>query len=492
MKDTEDKLFNGEETEVIVLYPDQEQDIIHSEDFWYKEGDETKINRQQFLLFLETRGFCKLYIGKEYLFVQVENNIVKEVGTVNIKDYVTTYIKSLGEEIEGGFQSNIILGKIINQAPTLFSRTFLEFIPNLEGQFKRDTEKESYIYYENCFIKVTKDGYVSHNYNELEGYIWESQKHKREFYYNEKESVFTLFRYRICKKDLKRFNSLRSAIGYLLHSYKDPANAKAIIFIDERIGDGANGRCGKSLVGKAIGKIRNSVRPDGKNFKFGQFMFQSVKPDTAIIDFNDVKKNFPFENLFSMITDDMQTEKKHRDEVIIPFEYSPKILITTNHAIKGIDPSTLDREFVLEFSDHYNEKHKPIHEFGKNFFAPWSKEEWNSFDNSMIGCLQYYLKNGLVEYERINLITKMLVESTSEEFIEFMEDIKLDEWYDKKDKCEEFVNLYPDYKINFHQKTFTSWVKIYAKLKDLKYEDKKAGAKRSFILTKIVDGRMDE
>ena len=42
----------------------------------------------------------------------------------------------------------------------------------------------------------------------------------------------------------------------------------------------------------------------------------------------------------------------------------------------------------------------------------------------MIECVKHYLKNGLVEYERINLNQKMLIESTSEEFIEFMEEIE--------------------------------------------------------------------
>ena len=190
----------------------------------------------------------------------------------------------------------------------------------------------------------------------------------RDFERSDEETPFAIFTYRACREELNRFNSLKSAMGCLMHGYKDPANAKAIIFIDERIGDGANGRCGKSLVGKAISHIRNSVRPDGKNFKFDNFMFQSIKPDTAIIDFNDIKKNFSFENLFSIITDGMAVEMKNKDEIIIPFEYSPKILITTNYAIKGIDVSTVDRQFVLEFSDHYNENNKPIHEFGKNFF----------------------------------------------------------------------------------------------------------------------------
>lgn len=492
MKETKEQIFEPEEAEVIVIYPDADERTESEITFWYKDGDETKINRQQFLAFLERKGFRKLYVGKEYLFVQIENNIVKEVGTVHIKDYVTTYIKGLKDELEEDFDANIILGKVINQAPTLFSRNFLEFIPNLDGEFKRDTENESYIYFQNCFVKVTKDGYDVHNYDELEGFIWESQKiKKREFHKADIESVFALFTFRVCKEDPSRFNSLKSAIGYLLHSYKDPANAKAIIFIDERPGEGANGRCGKSLVGKSVGKIRNSVRPDGKNFKFGQFMFQSVKPDTAIIDFNDAKKNFQFENLFSMITDDMPVEKKNKDEVILPFEYSPKILITTNHAIKGVDASTLDREYVLEFSDHYNENHKPIQEFGKKFFDAWNKDEWNSFDNFMISCLQYYLNYGLVEYDRVNLNKKMLIESTSEEFVEFMEDTELGKLYDKKEQHKKFIEAYPDYS-KIQQKTFTSWVKLYAKLKGLKFEQKKSGAERGFILIKPENGRMDE
>ena len=492
MKDATDKIFDSEEAEVIVLYPEGDESTESEITFWYKDGDETKINREEFLAFLEQRGFRKMFIGKEYLFVWIENNVVKEVSTVHIKDFVSSYVKGLGDGIEGGFSSREVWRKIINQVSNLFCRNFLELIPNLVGEFKRDTQNESFIFYQNCFVKVTKNGYEALNYNELNGYIWESQKLKREFYYSDTKSVFEDFSFRVCRENAERYNSFKSVVGYLLHNYKDPANAKAIIFIDERIGDGANGRCGKSLVGKAIGKIRNSVRPDGKNFKFDRFMFQSIKPDTQIIDFNDVKKGFPFENLFSIITDDMAIEQKQKDQVIIPFEYSPKILITTNYAIKGFDPSTLDREFVFEFSDHYNEHHKPIHEFKKNFFGPWTAEEWVSFDNFMIGCLKYYLENGLVEYERINLFNKILIESTSENFVEFAEDIELGMKYDNKELFNQFTDTYPEYKTGFHQKTLTNWVKTFASINGYKYLPKKSGKERGFILSKIEDGRMDE
>ena len=485
MKEVNEKIFNDDNAEIITVYPEQELKHEKGLKFWYKDGDRLKIEQRLFIEFLGSLGIKKYFQGNDFIVVENDNNIVREVGTVNIKDKIKNYFDSLDEELEEGIDKNTVHTKIITMSPTLFSKSYLEFLPTLTLDFKRDIKEEAYIFYQNCFVKINKDEYKTYNYEELDGCIWESQKLKRNFYSSDIESAFSVFIYRICNEDLKRYNALRSAIGYLLHSYKDSAFTKAIIFIDERSGEGANGRCGKSLVGKAIGKIRNSVRPDGKNFKFGQFMFQSVKADTAIIDFNDIKKNFPFENLFSIITDDMAVEKKNKDEIIIPFEYSPKILITTNHAIKGIDASTLDREYVVEFSDHYNEHHKPIHEFKKNFFTQWDEEEWNSFDNFMIECLQLYLKNGLVEYERINLTQKMLIESTSEEFIEFMEEIEFEKRYDKKELHNKFIEIYSDYKIGFTQRTFSSWIKNYAKLKGLKFEVKNSGSSKGFMLTKM-------
>lgn len=492
MKEAEE-IFNIDEAEVLLLKPGEEQIQNEPEEFWYLEDDEVKLNRQQFLSFLEKRGYRKYYVGKEYMFVQIENNIVKEVTKVNIKDHIRDFIQGLGETTEDGIRTSSIWGKVINQVGTLFSANFLELIPNVEGEFKRDTETNSFIYYQNCFVWVTPNGYTTHNYTALDGYIWESQKVKRNFEKSNNDSVFKKFILKICKDDPKRFNALRSAIGYLLHSHKDPANTKAIVFIDERPGDGANGRCGKSLVGKAISKIRKSVRRDGKNFKFNQFMFQSVKPDTAIIDFNDVTKGFPFENLFSIITDDMAVEEKNKAEVIVPFERSPKILITTNHAIKGVDASTLDREFVIEFSDYFNEKHKPVDEFGKKFFEPfWNIEEWTSFDNFMIECLRDFLSKGLLEYERINLFDKILIESTSEDFVEFVEDLELEKKYDNKELFNEFLDVYPEHKTKLMQKTFTLWVKTLGSIKGYKYLPKKSGKERGFILSNPKSGRMDD
>ena len=99
---------------------------------------------------------------------------------------------------------------------------------------------------------------------------------------SKRKSDFEKLLWNICRESTERFNSLRSAIGYLLHTYKDVALTKAIVFIDEVMSDGANGRSGKSLVGVAISHIRKTLRIGARNFNFkNTFAFQSVTLDTS-------------------------------------------------------------------------------------------------------------------------------------------------------------------------------------------------------------------
>ncbi len=491
MKDAAEKIFTEEEAEVIILYPETESKTDDEIIFWYDDGDDIKISRQQFLYTLERSGFRKYYLDKEYIFIKVVNNIVIEVSIVQIKDYITGYIKSFGERSGEAFDANLILGKVINQAPTLFSKSFLEFLPNLEDNFKRDTREESYVYFNNCFVKVAKDKIVVYEYLKLDGFIWKKKIIPKNFFISDDKTDFETFILKICRGNLERFNSFISAIGYLLTEYKDPAKAKAVIFMDEKIDDGSNGGCGKSLLGNALSRVRKSLRLGGKTFKFDRFSLQSYELGTSIIEFNDLSHSFPFEKLFTTITDNIAVEKKNQNEIIVDFKYSPKILLSTNYTIKGIDESTLRRQFVLEFTDYFNLKHTPEDEFGRRFFDDWDEGSWNSFFNFMIRCIQYYLKNGLVEYERKNLNIKKLVEATSEEFIEFMDDVELGIKQDKKSLHKKFIEVYPDF-IKLRQHTFTVWIKMYSKLNNLKYEDKKSGSERGFILSKTEKGRVDE
>lgn len=442
--------------------------------FWEIKNRKANIKRNLLIEFLAEEGFGKMWLGKDYIFIKVRENVISEVSTVQMKEYVLNYLN----EFEDETICDIIKEEVIKIASTLFSDSTLECLRTYEMKFPEITKEKEIFYFKNVYVEATADNLEIKEYKTLDGYVWENQIINRNFMITEIESDFEKFINNVCRNNIDRIEALKSAIGYLLHSYKDPTKAKAIIFIDEKLSDSAFGRSGKGLVAKAIKELKVVKRIDGKNFKFDKnFPFQSITADTQIMVFDDVTKKFSFENLFSIITEGITIEKKNRDEFIIPFEKSPKILITTNHSIIGNDDSSKARQFVVEFSDHYNAKHEPKDDFGKLFFNDWDEIEWQAFDNLMIKCCQYYLKNGLKEYKHINLIKKKLIDSTSAEFEEFIRDVPLNQELHKKELFEKFKNENPDFG-QLKQNTFSKWIKIYAELNELRIEERKSGADR--------------
>lgn len=422
-------------------YKSERTNSNENESFYYSAKmkgtgkDALKISKERFLQFLFEHGFGKIYIGRDLLFIRIhEGHILENVTIPQIKDYVLKYIAALTEPILESFTRNDLKDTLLSCAKDLFSQSQIEFLEVLEMKTLRDSKDEAYFFYKNCWVRANISGIQSLPYSKLQGYIWKSQIIDRDFKEDEDGEMceFERFITNICKDRDAQKDALETAIGYLMHTYKDPAQAKAIIFCDEGDTDqgmeDSNGRSGKSLVGKAIGKLRNECRIDARNFKADKnFAFQSVNYDTQFIHFNDVSKRFDFERLFSIITDAINIEKKNRDEFIIAFEESPKILLSTNYVISVDGSSGEDRKFEIEFSNHYNIEHKPLDEFGHRFFDDWDSTEWHRFDNYMIGRVCKYLRDGLQKYESLILKRRLLITKTRQRFVDWAEDYFLDE-----------------------------------------------------------------
>ena len=93
----------------------------------------------------------------------------------------------------------------------------------------------------------------------------------------------------------------------MLHTYKDPSFAKAVVFIDEKLSEGAFGQSGKGLVIKSITKVRNVVIEDGRNFNPSKnFAFQRVNADTNIIGFDDICQSFRLKGCFQSLLMELQ------------------------------------------------------------------------------------------------------------------------------------------------------------------------------------------
>lgn len=458
--------------------------------FWEKVNGNFKIKQAALIDYLHVHGITKIYTpgSQSSIFVHVDGHVLEEYSVERIKDHLLRSIQSVPN-------SELVREALIKGSNVYLSRQRFEFVPELEPNFHKDTPDEAFFYYNNGFVRVTKKGIELLPYSQLTGHIWEASVLTRSFtlmadFLNGPFSCeFGRFLMNAMGNHSDRLKSLCSCLGFLLHNYKDRSYTKAICFVDEAISDVPSGRAGKSLASSAIGYIVPSARIDGRNFQFNnRFAFQDVKPGTAVVEFNDVPRKFPFPNLFSVITDDMQIERKNRDRFTLLFSESPKFIISTNYVLDGEGGSHRDRIFEVEFSDYYNEKHKPVDDFGHRFFFDWDEEEWNLFDNFMMYCVQLCLANGLIPYRHKNLQKRKLRENTSAEFAEYLSTnpspIEINKKHDKKKAYEAFLKDYPELAGTVFQLKFTRWVKLYAQIMDMTIDETKSGSTRYFTLSR--------
>jgi hypothetical protein len=211
---------------------------------------------------------------------------------------------------------------------------------------------------------------------------------------------------------------------------------------------------------------------DGKTVNFdSSFPYQTVSVDTQIISFDDVKRHFNFERLFSVITEGITLERKNKDAMHIPFSKSPKIIITTNYAIKGKGNSFERRKWELEFKQFYTKEFTPLVEFGRLLFTEWDEDEWCKFDNYMIQNIQSYMTTGLIKSEFVNLKIRKLSAETCHEFIEWcgLVDGKpilpVNEVIYKQEKYIDFIQDNPDFgpkaKMTISRTVFYKWLVSY-------------------------------
>lgn len=472
------KDYSSEEPQVIDRVIDSIEADTKDNRFWFKsEKGSVKIIPTIFKKFLEDAGFHKFYPhgSENFVFVQVTNNLIDSSTDNKIKDFVLSYLENHEDNtIYDYFASNT----------KFFKEDFLSMLSPIDVLFIDDTKDQAYLYFRNCAVMITSTGITPVDYIDLGGYVWKNQVINRDYIGCEyKGCDYEKFISNICKGDIDRIESVRTTIGFLMHSYKDPSFCPAVILNDEIISDNPEGGTGKGLFMKAISQLKRVNILNGKKFNLRQnFPYQLVSADAQIILFDDVNRGFDFEDLFSDITEGITLEKKNKDAIYIPFEKSPKIALTTNYAIKGKGNSFERRKWDLEFHNFYHKDFTPYQEFGnKTMFADWDADEWCQFDVFMIGSLMGFMKKGLIKSSFVNLNIRQLSVETSHEFIEYcclVNNNKATEIFDRFDRgdlvykaqlYDDFTSEYPDYapksKYALSKTLFNRWLLAYANFK---------------------------
>lgn len=436
-------------------------------EFYSIDGNaKIKIKYSVVVEWMKEAGYCKYYTSAQnYEVVQVVEGKVSITTLDKIKHCFGNYIK---ETVKPN-----IFDYFLRSIGKLFSKEgLISQLDNIdETKFITSTEKVAWLFFKNFALSVAADNITKIPYEQLEGYVWEKNIIERDFFESDENCDISEFVDIISGKTPEMLWRFRCVIGFLLHAYKDPANPKVVILNDRSHDETSDaepqGGTGKGLYIQTIAQFKNTYTTDGKKFNHAKnFVFQGVTLETELFVIEDAAKGFDFEPLFSVVTEGMAVEKKGKDEFVIPYKKSPKILITTNYAIKGSSSSHLRRRYELEIAEYFSHKHRPIDHFGHRLFEDWDEQHWTAFDNYMVNCLQTYLKDGLPQEKTINLSRKRLIQETSRDFIEWVErrhegkPLTLDEEkpVTKEALFNEFISSYPDF-VKLTQTKFTKWLK---------------------------------
>jgi len=403
--------------------------------------------------FLKRRGFGRLMMqNRQYILARIENKVVDVYEPYQIRDFMMEFTKEIVEHND----LVDVMDMLYRGGKMYFGPDSLGNIDFIQPRFELSDKNYQILFFRDKYWKISADGIEEYPLDKLQYNVWKDkindfdarlldsnfinvqridkdymtahpdkaealaefngqfdlvvsteagESHFMQFLFNTGEFFW--------RKDDKarpgtkeymaqqfetnlHFISKMTAIGYLLHKYRDKSCEKAVIAMDGRIGEigESNGRTGKSILGFAIGKaiVQTYIGAKSKDLTEDPFIWEEVSEKTDNIFLDDVRANIDFEFFFPVITGKITINTKGQKKYTLSEQDTPKLYLTTNHAINGDSASFKDRQHLIAFSDYYNDNHKPVEDFGINFFEEWDEKQWNLFYNFMASCLLLYFR----------------------------------------------------------------------------------------------------
>ena len=463
------------------------------------------IYRNGILAYLESNQFAKRYRPDETTTLLIRGDtIIEPVIPTLMRDCMKQYIESDNGPLNVKYLTATYEGRLElfnRQQHLIINPKGLELLQTHARPLQRDTDSSCFLPYQNGIVEITADSIHLHSYAMLDKTcVWKSQVLQRRFdtAMPGNGCHYARFVNNVTNEEPARLRAFRSAIGYLIHNFISPAEGQAVLCYDEKVADKPEGGTGKGLFANAIQQMRPVALLDGKKFDPNdRFCFQQVNEDTVVVWMDDPKPNFSLERFFSTLTEGWIIEKKNQTAFRIPAKEGPKLLICSNPTLSNEGSSNVRRQFIIEFSNHYQKQirvgnEKPIQaEHGCIFFSDdWSATEWQKFDAYMVGCVQDYLRDGLQPYPLHSVNQNRLLQTAGPDFVEWVKThggtgLQAECDYSPGELFNEFKTRYgtEDWK----QRRFTDAIKRYAKALNLTYLSTGNGHRPTFRLVPIGD-----
>lgn len=478
--------------------------------FWKKNSKGTlSIIKHKLQYWMQERGY-RLYAKsaeedvKTLVHIDAKRHLIREVPLDSLKKDVKQWIDDTDfaeYEIKDEEITEILFGPSKDAW-----RAIADWLPVItfdECPILRDTRTTAYIPFTNGVVRITRHAIELISYDDLPkgSLVWASSirswdvelmpSHSDDYIHQNPANLF-IKRVAGVNKDhdhmsferlqevfpdeYTKYMAFITTIGYLLTNYKDPERPYCVIFAEDTADQAQGGGTGKGLLMQMIKHIRSVVTIFGREWDpDSTFAYQRVKLSTDVLLIDDTPPNFAFQRLYNLLTEGITVNRKYKEELYIPYEMSPKIVIITNYDVEAEGEHGLRRQVKVFFSKYFTSKHKPKDEFKKMFFSEdWDAWEWNWFYTFMFTCIHAYFSHDVIRVATTeNVKAKQVKLKYREEFYKFMNDVMSMQSDNELKPRKEYVlfdDLYQDFlktggldKHDYSSRRFKSGLLFYCK-----------------------------
>lgn len=414
--------------------------LASDEQFWAFEpgrfGVQIKFKYLNATNFLTRRGFYRQRVNSSKTrFIHSIDNIVREIDAEYVQQYVYDFTRSI-DELN-------VLEMLMCGGTQYLGPDKLKNLPYVELDLVKSSPDSQILVLKDKFWLITAEKITEHKHAELPGMVWSTNvlPHSPELRHNFLtitqlepgvpnveclQNDCDIWRYIRCTSDVAwRSGSLPGgawpkagefteadvhrlkllhqhaadkilAAGYVLRNHREKSLSRAIIAMDfvENAAGLSEGGTGKSVFGGMFEHIIKQFYIDGKSAKLTEdpFLFDGVDDKTGYIIVDDCRRTLDFEFFLSKITKGITANWKGMQKFVaglIPF------IFTTNHSIRGIDRSFLRRQYIIAFSDYFNQERDLRQVLGHEMFDDWHgplEIQWDYFLNFMAHAIQLNMR----------------------------------------------------------------------------------------------------